>query len=127
MLTIVLPSGDCVHVRVGSEALGAVLRTAGCSLRSLRLGWNMVRMAGSVHLVSALSVNTSLVLLDLSYNSLGREGKWPAYGPFSDLIGKDHPFDYHDMCIQAASPWGRRSSITRGWRQCWWSTTLLMR
>lgn len=58
----------------GGEALADVLRSPGCSLKVLKLAWNMLRMDGAIDLCSSLSENSSLTYLDLSFNSLGRNG-----------------------------------------------------
>ena len=58
----------------GGEALADLLRSEGCVLRSLKLGWNMIRLDGAADLCSSLKVNTTLTYLDLSFNALGSIG-----------------------------------------------------
>ena len=40
----------------------------------LKLGWNMIRLSSAVALGNSLSSNTTLLYLDLSCNSLGKDG-----------------------------------------------------
>ena len=58
----------------GGEAIAELLRSPMSQLQSLKLSWNMIRLHSAVDLASSLSVNTSLLFLDLSCNSLGKDG-----------------------------------------------------
>eukprot|EP01032_Pedospumella_encystans_P009853 gene9853-11567_t len=58
----------------GGEALADLLRSDGCVLKSLKLGWNMIRLDGAADLCNSLKVNTTLTYLDLSFNALGSIG-----------------------------------------------------
>jgi len=57
----------------GGEAIADVIRS-NTKLKILKLGWNMIRLHSAVDLASSLAQNKYLVYLDLSCNSLGREG-----------------------------------------------------
>ena len=43
-------------------------------LEKLKLGWNMIRLQSATALASSLAINATVVYLDLSSNSLGRDG-----------------------------------------------------
>ena len=43
-----------------------------CRLTTLKLGWNSIKMASSWDIAKSLSVNQTLLYLDLSYNGLGQ-------------------------------------------------------
>lgn len=55
----------------GGEALADLLRSDQCTLKTLKLGWNLIRLGGAEDLCCSLSGNHSLTDLDLSFNSLG--------------------------------------------------------
>jgi Ran GTPase-activating protein (RanGAP) involved in mRNA processing and transport len=61
-------------VVTGGEALADLLRDKDCHLKTLILDWNMIRLGGAVDLAQSVSINISLVHLDLSFNSLSTEG-----------------------------------------------------
>ena len=44
-----------------------------CSLTSLFIGWNMIRLKSALSLATCISSNQSSTLLDLSYNGVGSE------------------------------------------------------
>jgi Ran GTPase-activating protein (RanGAP) involved in mRNA processing and transport len=58
----------------GAVALGKYLSTPKCSIKTLILSWNMIRLQSCTSLVQSLAFNMSLTQLDLSYNGLGSEG-----------------------------------------------------
>eukprot|EP01031_Cornospumella_fuschlensis_P030219 gene30219-36515_t len=58
----------------GGEALAELLRSQHCTLQTLKLGWNLIRLGGADDLCSSLSMNQSITYLDLSFNSLGSSG-----------------------------------------------------
>lgn len=58
----------------GGEAIAALLRSSKTELKILKLGWNMIRLHSAVDLASSLNYNKTLQYLDLSCNSLGRDG-----------------------------------------------------
>jgi Ran GTPase-activating protein (RanGAP) involved in mRNA processing and transport len=58
----------------GGEALAELLATNSCGLKTLTLAWNMIRLDGAIALSDCLVVNTHLTHLDMSYNTLGKEG-----------------------------------------------------
>lgn len=60
--------------RTGSEAFGAFLMIVDCPLESLKIQWNMIRLDGAVTFANALRFNNSLTYLDVSFNSLGKQG-----------------------------------------------------
>lgn len=56
------------------EAIASWLQMSSCSLKSLKLAWNMIRLGTAVELCQSLAYNQSLTHVDLSYNALGSEG-----------------------------------------------------
>ena len=56
----------------GGEALGELLSSEACHLKSLDVSWNLIRMDGANALASAVATNMHLTELDLSYNGLGK-------------------------------------------------------
>jgi Ran GTPase-activating protein (RanGAP) involved in mRNA processing and transport len=68
-LNTVLPD-----ITTGGEALADLLQVATCPLKTLKLGWNLIRLDGAVSLCKSLAFNTSLTYLELSYNSLNNAG-----------------------------------------------------
>jgi Ran GTPase-activating protein (RanGAP) involved in mRNA processing and transport len=58
----------------GGEALADLLSSNSCSLNTLRLPWNMIRLDGAVALSSSLQHNSHVTYLDISYNSIGEAG-----------------------------------------------------
>ncbi|RYH21039.1 hypothetical protein EON65_21670 [archaeon] len=58
----------------GGEALAELLRSEYCTLQTLKLGWNLIRLGGADDLCNSLSMNKSITYLDLSFNSLGSTG-----------------------------------------------------
>lgn len=60
--------------RTGSEALATFLMKSDCSLETLKLHWNMIRLDGAVTFANSLRFNSSLTDLDISYNSFARHG-----------------------------------------------------
>ena len=57
----------------GGEAIAELL-VSKSMLKTLILGWNMIRLNSAVKLASSLTHNKTLIYLDLSNNSLGRDG-----------------------------------------------------
>ena len=66
----------------GGEAIAALLRCSKTELKVLKLGWNYIRLHSAVDLASSLNYNRTLQYLDLSSNSLGRDG--------GDTLGKGY-------------------------------------
>jgi Ran GTPase-activating protein (RanGAP) involved in mRNA processing and transport len=62
---------DCV---TAGESLASLLRLKTCSLQTLNLHWNMIRLEGAEVLCESIRFNTTLVDLNLSYNAIGRAG-----------------------------------------------------
>jgi hypothetical protein len=58
----------------GAVALGRYLSAPHCSLKTLILTWNMIRLASCAAFVQSLAFNSSLTHLDMSYNGLGLDG-----------------------------------------------------
>jgi Ran GTPase-activating protein (RanGAP) involved in mRNA processing and transport len=61
-------------VTTGGEAIAALLRSGNSHLKTLKLGWNMIRLHSAVDLANSLVYNKTLIYLDLSCNPLGRDG-----------------------------------------------------
>jgi Ran GTPase-activating protein (RanGAP) involved in mRNA processing and transport len=57
----------------GGESLANLLRENKCTLQSLIVSWNMIRLTGAKDFCQSLSVNKTLTYLDISYNCLGSE------------------------------------------------------
>ena len=68
----------------GGESIAELLRSSKSQLKTLKLGWNMIRLHSAVDLASSLTENKTLQYLDLSCNSLGRDG--------GEILGKEHSF-----------------------------------
>ncbi len=60
--------------QTAGEAIGNLLRTPQCSLKSLKLAWNMIRFSSGIKLAESIRHNKSLTYLDLSFNKLDSEG-----------------------------------------------------
>lgn len=58
----------------GGAALGKLLSNPKCSLETLILSWNTIRLSSAVALSKSLQFNKSLTHLDLSYNGLADQG-----------------------------------------------------
>ena len=58
----------------GGEAIAALLRCSKTEIKVLKLGWNYIRLHSAVDLANSLNYNKTLQYLDLSCNSLGRDG-----------------------------------------------------
>jgi len=58
---------------MGAEAIAKLLERHGCSVETMILSWNMIRVSG-IPLARSLKINQSLTHLDLSYNGLGNQG-----------------------------------------------------
>lgn len=65
---------DPTNFITGAVALGQYLMAPDCSLTTLILSWNMIRLQSCNALVQSIALNSSLTHLNLSYNSLGQEG-----------------------------------------------------
>ena len=61
-------------VTTGGEAIAALLRSGNSHLKTLKLGWNMIRLQSAVDLANSLIFNKTLMYLDLSCNPLGKDG-----------------------------------------------------
>lgn len=62
------------HVTTGGEAIAALLRSGNSHLKTLKLGWNTIRLQSAIDLANSLVFNKTLTYLDLSCNPLGRDG-----------------------------------------------------
>jgi Ran GTPase-activating protein (RanGAP) involved in mRNA processing and transport len=58
----------------GGAALGKLLSNPSCSLETLILSWNTIRLSSAVALSKSLQLNQSLTHLDLSYNGFADQG-----------------------------------------------------
>lgn len=58
----------------GGEAIAELLGTDPCYLKYLDLSWNSIRGGSSVSIADSLTVNRTLVAINLEFNSLGVEG-----------------------------------------------------
>lgn len=58
----------------GASALALLLQTSRCSLETLHLSWNMIRLQSAVELGSSIKFNASLLHLDLAYNNISNDG-----------------------------------------------------
>ena len=61
-------------VTTGGEAIAALLRSGNSHLKTLKLGWNTIRLQSAVDLANSLVFNKTLIYLDLSCNPIGRDG-----------------------------------------------------
>lgn len=59
---------------VGSQAIGMMLESSSCSLETLIVAWNKIRLNGAVAIGKSIKLNQSLLHLDLSFNGIGTEG-----------------------------------------------------
>ncbi|CAK9252797.1 unnamed protein product [Sphagnum jensenii] len=55
----------------GGMAIAEYIASKDCRLHTLKLGWNSIKMASSLDIAKSISVNETLLYLDLSYNGLG--------------------------------------------------------
>ena len=55
----------------GGKSIAEFIASSDCRLSSLKLGWNSIKMSSSIDIAKALSLNQTLMYLDLSYNGLG--------------------------------------------------------
>ena len=59
------------EVQTGGKAIGDFLNHRMCRLHTLSIKWNKIRGKSAHYLASSLAQNSTLTLLDLSYNGLG--------------------------------------------------------
>ena len=57
----------------GPEALSSLLVSNYCCLESLNLRWNHITLQGAISIAESISLNSTLIHLDLAYNSLGNK------------------------------------------------------
>ena len=63
------------NVVTAGESLGKLLRgSCNGALQTLKVQWNMIKGIGAMDLCDSLKMTSSLMYLDLSYNSLGMDG-----------------------------------------------------
>lgn len=70
----VLSMANCGLEAKGAAAVGRVLATRHCTLTNLSIGFNRIHLEGAKAIAEALTVNVSLLSLNLHYNSLGDLG-----------------------------------------------------
>jgi Ran GTPase-activating protein (RanGAP) involved in mRNA processing and transport len=58
----------------GGEAIAELLSDEACQIEILHLQWNKIRLDSGVKIADSLQHNHCLIYLDLSYNTLGRDG-----------------------------------------------------
>lgn len=58
----------------GAEALANFLRKDYCKLTSISLGWNLIRLDSASDLCSSIGFNPNITYLDLSFNTIGKDG-----------------------------------------------------
>jgi hypothetical protein len=61
-------------ITTAPEALADLIVLPSCSIETLKLAWNMIRLDSAVTLAKSLEVNSKITYLDLSFNSLSSEG-----------------------------------------------------
>ncbi len=59
---------------IGSKAIGMMLESSSCSLETLIVAWNKIRLSGATAIGTSIKFNQSLTHLDLSFNGIGTEG-----------------------------------------------------
>lgn len=67
----VLNLSKCNITDVGALQLAEILDTPGLNLRTLLLHWNLIKGKGSIAMAKAMKRNTTLQILDASFNAFG--------------------------------------------------------
>lgn len=80
-------SPPCDYIQVtGADSIAAML-SVNCTLTSLNLGWNSIRMASAVTVAESLRDNHTLLSLGLAYNSFSDFASQVIFGdPYADAV-----------------------------------------